>query len=368
MKFKKEIVLIIIAPILFVLLFEFLLRLFNFTYYPLDSGFNITDEYKIFKLSGSYYITNPANRYFVQNQKFSINKSTNEFRIFVLGGSSVFNLANLDHLTANLTKISGNKKIKVVNFGGISYGTTRLLVAIQEVLDYKPDLIIIYSGHNEFEERFLAETFLKETFFSRLSDKLIQFSRFYQFSSKLTNKATGFFIQKAAKLRMPPFPAKTNLSFNYRNEIEKLLVYKTYESNLIKMIKLARNNGVNIIISTVAYNRIPEEDYLEQESYKRCQTLYNDAKFENASACLDNFLESIAPHHRATKTINNIVKNISKQYDVPLADVDGAVVKAAEHSIPGFDLFLDGCHLNPKGNIILQDTFYATIVHNHLLD
>ena len=40
----------------------------------------------------------------------------------------------------------------MVNCGGISYASYRLVPILEEVLGYEPDLIILYTGHNEFLE------------------------------------------------------------------------------------------------------------------------------------------------------------------------------------------------------------------------
>ena len=45
-----------------------------------------------------------------------------------------------------------DRKSEVVNCGGISYASYRLVPILEEVLNYEPDLIVVYTGHNEFLE------------------------------------------------------------------------------------------------------------------------------------------------------------------------------------------------------------------------
>ena len=48
--------------------------------------------------------------------------------------------------------------------------------------------------------------------------------------------------------------------------------------------------------------------------------------------------------------------------NMPLSDVDAAIVHASSHQIPDYDLFVDHCHLNENGNKILQETISTTIL------
>ena len=41
----------------------------------------------------------------------------------------------------------------MINVGGISYASYRLLNLVEELSQYEPDLLIVYTGHNEFIER-----------------------------------------------------------------------------------------------------------------------------------------------------------------------------------------------------------------------
>jgi hypothetical protein len=48
----------------------------------------------------------------------------------------------------------GSRNWEVINAGGISYASYRVAHLMEELIDYQPDLFIIYTGHNEFlEER-----------------------------------------------------------------------------------------------------------------------------------------------------------------------------------------------------------------------
>jgi len=190
MKFKKEILLSVFSIFTFILFFEIGLRITGFDYHHTYIGFNISDNDKIFDLSGGYYATRKQQEDIFTYQKFLVNKPKNEFRIFILGGSSVRNLhffSDLNYLKDKLEKSIGNKQVRIITIGADGYGTNRLLLHLPEVLGYEPDLIIVYSGHNEFWETFIMKNFT-DTPLSRLNNKLIEVSKLYQLESVAINK------------------------------------------------------------------------------------------------------------------------------------------------------------------------------------
>ena len=97
---------------------------------------------------------------FFQPDGFPVNKDSSTYRIFCLGGSTVqgrpyaLETAFSTWLKLGLESAAPGRTWEVINCGGISYASYRLIPILEEILDYQPDLIILYTGHNEFlEER-----------------------------------------------------------------------------------------------------------------------------------------------------------------------------------------------------------------------
>lgn len=82
-----------------------------------------------------------------------------EFRIFILGGSTVFgNKTDIASLTQNILHKKGYTDVRVFNFGvGSSMAGQSLARIVFEVSDYNPDLVIMYSGANDFEHPWYAD-------------------------------------------------------------------------------------------------------------------------------------------------------------------------------------------------------------------
>lgn len=108
---------------------------------------------------GEYRIPDQRLVYF-RPQSFPIVKSERTFRIFCLGGSTVqgrpyaVETSFTTWMRIALDEIAPEINWEVINCGGVSYASYRLQPILEEVLNYQPDLILLYTGHNEFlEER-----------------------------------------------------------------------------------------------------------------------------------------------------------------------------------------------------------------------
>lgn len=101
----------------------------------------------------------PAERLnFFQPAEFEIGGGPDLRRIFVVGGSTVqgrpyaTQTAFAKLLEVQLAAAFPKMQFQVINCGGVSYASYRVAAIVDEVLTYDPDLIVVYTGHNEFLE------------------------------------------------------------------------------------------------------------------------------------------------------------------------------------------------------------------------
>ena len=113
-----------------------------------------------------YHIMNPAvkHRYFsrvafqpsTSPDYFLVPKPPGTFRIFCLGGSTTvgfpfwYNGAFSSFLRDRLHRVFPDSSIEVINLGMTATNSTTALDMAREIMDYEPDLVIVYDGHNEF--------------------------------------------------------------------------------------------------------------------------------------------------------------------------------------------------------------------------
>ncbi|MFW6125163.1 MAG: hypothetical protein ACOC46_03355, partial [Pirellulales bacterium] len=125
---------------------------------------------------GEQWVTSPARRALFQPDSFAAEKPADEFRIFVLGGSTVqgrpysIPTSFTTWLEIRLNCIDPRRRWQVVNVGGVSYASYRLVPLMEEMLTHEPDLFIVYTGHNEFlEDRSYAHIKDRPAWWARLT-------------------------------------------------------------------------------------------------------------------------------------------------------------------------------------------------------
>ncbi|MCC9641344.1 SGNH/GDSL hydrolase family protein [Rhodopirellula sp. JC740] len=101
----------------------------------------------------------PPERYnFFRPDSFPATKASGTRRVFVLGGSTVqgkpfaTETAFSTWLRLRLQSADPQSNYEVINCGGTSYASYRVSKILNEVLEYEPDAVVLYTGHNEFLE------------------------------------------------------------------------------------------------------------------------------------------------------------------------------------------------------------------------
>ena len=126
-----------------------------------DPFIGLLEGHRVFQLESSrgvYAIDRSRSRSF-NVQSFPAHKAAGTCRIFCLGGSAAYGypfgapVAFPRWLADGCTHLWPDRRFEVINAAGMSYGSYRIRALITEILAYDPDLIVIYSGHNEFIEK-----------------------------------------------------------------------------------------------------------------------------------------------------------------------------------------------------------------------
>jgi len=83
----------------------------------------------------------------------SIHKKEGEYRVFVVGGSTVFmGSPTIPEILENIFHENGYDNVNVYNFGTISsVSGMELALLVYEISDFKPDLVIFYNGINDID-------------------------------------------------------------------------------------------------------------------------------------------------------------------------------------------------------------------------
>lgn len=111
-----------------------------------------------FRVESGVARTDPAFKGAMQAATFAVPKPPGRFRIFCLGGSTTMGYPSPPDaawpavLERRLRALHPGREVEVINVGGNSYGTGRVLGVLRGILKYQPDLLIVATGDTEFVE------------------------------------------------------------------------------------------------------------------------------------------------------------------------------------------------------------------------
>ena len=200
--------------------------------------------------------TSPAVLGWFEPQLFPVPKPGNEFRVFVVGGSTVqgrpygVSTSFSTWLELLLQDMDPTKRYRVVNVGGISYASYRLLPVVDELLNYEPDLLVIYSGHNEFLEDRTYEAFKRSNLVAEVHG-LVSRLRIYnvieaEFTKPLPEHSTS------GSMLGPDVEELLNsvvgLNAYHRDQKWQDDVVRHYRHNLRAMVNSAQASNVPVIL------------------------------------------------------------------------------------------------------------------------
>lgn len=307
-------------------------------------------------------ITNPEREACFRKSQFPLGKPARNMRIFALGESSV---NYLDYEFPLLEKRLQQQLaaqfdgVTIVNCGGLSYGSQRIMAIAAEVLQYDPDLIMLYCGHNEFEElEQLAIADLKTLPLQRVLSKsaLCRFLRDRVASFKIGQ------LQEEHNQRLlasePDSKKAWGHTFTPREIAARMAAFR---NNISLIIQMCKDRGVPIVIGSIPSNLV--KPYLTGEpavKYRAIQDMFAKGEYAKAEPLAREILRK-AGRHQSSDEENDILRSLAAEYGIPLADVEAAIVAAEPHRVPGEALFNDHCHLNPKGNSILCGVYEKEI-------
>ena len=124
-------------------------------------------------------------------QQFPVRKAKGVTRVFCLGGSTTYGRPYDDKTSFSgwlrefLPAVDPGRQWEVINAGGISYASYRVVNLMEKLVRYEPDVFIIYTGHNEFLEKRTYDRVLKTPEFVRNITSLASRLRLYSLFSDL---------------------------------------------------------------------------------------------------------------------------------------------------------------------------------------
>lgn len=174
-------------------------------------------------------------------------------RVLLFGGSNTQGFPT-PYLEAVLNYNAPDPGYEVINLGREGYGSERVRILVQQAHVLEPDIVLIYSGHNEFIEMGFAMELRQ-----RWRHPLLM-SMGHWLSQRRTVNVMVSLVERvsndgAAQAPEPRVRGR-NVAFRDMNYEHTLVFYNVYRSNLRSMIHNARGMGAEVLISTVVSNML----------------------------------------------------------------------------------------------------------------
>ena len=327
----------LMAVLIFFAVFEIGARVGEWISDPelVDHGLGFHGELDVFESPGDgTWRTRPAKTVSFRDQQFAVPAPSGTLRVMVVGGSSVYNLAPFRQEFEDAVQQAGNfDAVEMVNLGGNSYGSRRLRVAVAHSMMLDPDVVVLYTGHNEEQELHFAA--LAGPGPSPLNLTLASWSGAFRLMSRRVNQVKGAAV---AHGYLDPPEGET---------LPQETLDKTYQDNINHMVQTAEQAGAQVVIAIPVGNLI--RPWLTEEDLADVAAGYAisvESGRERALSALEASPEraQVRPHQQ------QILRAVSASRSLPLADVAHAVADAEPNGVPGETLFSDHCHLNDAGN------------------
>jgi lysophospholipase L1-like esterase len=249
---------------------------------------------------GDRFVTAKSRLKFFRPEEFVASKTVGTKRIFCLGGSTVQGrpfakeTSFTTWLELALEQAQPHQKWEVINCGGISYASYRLVPILQECLGYQPDAFIICTGHNEFlEDRSYGQLRATSPLITGAFHSLSRFRSFRLLRQVLlSDSATEEDGRDVLGSDVDAFlDYKDGIAAYHRDDDWRRGVIAHFESNLERMVQLAKQHGVPIVVvrppsnlaDTMPFKSEHRSDLTDQE-----RDLWNDT-VQRARASLKKF-------------------------------------------------------------------------------
>jgi len=360
-------------------------------------------------------------------QSFSAVKKPETLRIFCLGGSTVqgrpysAETSFTTWLELNLRAALPGSDSEVINCGGISYASYRLVPIMQELLNYEPDLFIIYTGHNEFlEDRTYEHIKNKSRVLIRTHRKLLNM-RIYSHAHHLLSQHMGRGIpaEHSPKTILDP-EVQARLDFEeglksyHRDQAWRKDIIEHFHHNLDTMVKISRAANVPVILVNPVSNLKDcppfksehgselSEEQIQQVNELRKQAaeldwsqIHEKLRLLEQSAAIDSrhagllFLVAKCYEHigrfsqakewfikakeedvcplRILESMHESIHEVAGRYKVPLVDARKLIEDRTTDGIAGSEWLLDQVHPNITGHRLIADALYEVMEENDIV-
>lgn len=294
-------------------------------------------------------------------------KAQNEYRIFVLGGSTVFNVAIPYNKTferlleEKLAEKFPQRQIKVINAGADGYTSEHSLIQYMfYIRDFNPDLIISLQGINDMYYSCAPPYFTSGTYSSDYSHSYGSLAKMINsyFSDKISININSVVLNYVSSFIKDNFYSDiTNKYVNYTQyqfkiggiKIHEYRSIDSYLRNLNYFASIVSGDHTRLIFINQPYLYSVKNKYDALPRNWFVQRFCSDGKnYPN----LESLIYGI-------NLFNSATKSIADKNNLMFVDLESQVPKS-------LDYFTDDVHYTEKGNSLIADILHEYILENIL--
>jgi len=361
-----------------------------------------------------------------EDTQFSKNKKPGCVRIFLVGASTTRGfpftgreISYAGFLRQILSDVAPGREIEVINAGYDAMSSYGILDIVRQLADYEPDMIIAYTGHNEFIGHFGVNSNVRLGQNRSLIDLVLrlQHSRLFLLNEVLLLHLKSLYKPEAMRdSGVNLFKAMLNDEKVTWNERDHQVSEKNFEANLTEIARLGKSEGATVVFSTLVSNlrdfpplhsqfhqaRTEEQknrmgDLLREgksawkshewtqalEYFKKASDMDPDfaiahydlgktyEKVNDFARAREQYLlarEKDGIHLRACSRQNGIVREVAEKTHSFLLDMEKVFDEASPHGLVGENFFIEHVHPNVNGHLIMADAIAHSLERNHMLD
>ncbi|MFK7768494.1 MAG: hypothetical protein AB8B55_14830 [Mariniblastus sp.] len=358
------------------------------------------------------------------DDKFLAEKPPDEFRVFCVGGSTVqgrpfaIETSFASWLELTLRAADESKDWNVVNCGGVSYASYRLAPIMEEIVQYQPDLIILYTGHNEFlEDRTYESVKTAPPWLVRTHERLSS-SKTYSFvRSCLSGEQNPFSVTQLPSEVEARLDFRNGLAAYSRDDDWKRDVVRHFEHNLRRMVKsvvqddvcpiilcnpvcnlldaspfksefseelsegqielvqAALTPSVEFAMAMSAEERVKKFESLLQLDdrhaelhYQLGQSYFQAGEYLKSKKHLVLAKEQDVCPLRIIEPMYEVIERVRAEFDLQFVDVKSFFESKAEQGIPGRDQLIDHVHPTIHGHQLIAQLLFEQMENQGLVN
>ncbi|MDR2058148.1 MAG: hypothetical protein LBP83_07720 [Dysgonamonadaceae bacterium] len=379
-KYKKQWIfktVAILLPFLILGIIETGLRIFGYGY-----NTNLFVESQ----TGRFYYLNPeiSQKYFTVSENTTLgnsefflkDKKPGTIRFFVLGASSSIGFPYLHNgafprlLKYRLQLENPEVNFEIINLSITAVNSYTLSDFAGQLVDYEPDAILIYAGHNEYygalgvasssnlgnNPKWIRATLALKNL--KIGQCVFRLAARIKGTDKKTTDYSRTLMERMTRKQSIPY----NSALFHRG-------IDQFDANMTRLLQTFSKNGIPVFISSLVYNQkdlkpfVSSTDSLNaNEQHELGNAAYNKGNYIAAKAHYNRAKEYDELRFRAPQKINQLIE----QYAASMENVYGVDAMQtfeahSPHAILDSTLMLEHVHPNLYGQRLISDAFYEEI-------